>query len=92
MNQTQVAEESLEDRNWDATTKLWKRLVEMGLSLIRVKSCNKVPNEGRGWQQIEHRSYDTIGFTPGDNAGVITDKRSGIIVLDVDDQAAFIRA
>ena len=64
----------------------------MGLSMIRVKSCGKVPDEGKGWQQIEYRPYETISFTSGDNAGVITGKQSGIIVLDVDNEEIFSQA
>ncbi|MFT5730425.1 MAG: hypothetical protein ACI8PB_004605 [Desulforhopalus sp.] len=93
MNEKQEAQATLARRDWQTTVATWKQFSnEMNLSLIRVRSCDKIPNEGKRWQQIEYRSYDDIGFVSTDNAGIITGKKSGIIVLDVDDQEAFTQA
>jgi putative DNA primase/helicase len=57
-------------------------------SLIRLKG--KEPVE-KGWPRYCHlkRSFDEIKFRPGDNAGIACGPASGVIVLDVDDEAPF---
>lgn len=80
-------------RSWEETSRLWEKLAnERGFPLIRVKNRDKAPNEGQSWQNIGHRAFHEIGFGSGDNAGVLTGPTARLLVLDVDDLAAFTKA
>jgi putative DNA primase/helicase len=67
--------------------KLFRKLSEQ-FSLIRLKG--KVPIE-KGWEKYCElkRSFNEIGFQPGDNAGIACGPASGLIVLDVDSWPKF---
>lgn len=60
-----------------------------GLSLIKVNGKTPVESE---WPSIGYRSFDQLNLQETDNAGIITGKVNGIIVLDIDNQEAFDKA
>ncbi len=69
---------------------LWKDLADTkGMALVKIRSNQKEPLEK--YRKLTHRSYDQIGFKKGMNAGIITGRISGIIVLDVDQHELFAR-
>ncbi|MCD6475551.1 MAG: bifunctional DNA primase/polymerase, partial [Anaerolineaceae bacterium] len=59
-------------------------------SLVRLKG--KQPIE-RNWTQYcdRKRSFDEIGFQPGDNAGIACGPASNLLVVDVDNPDLFIK-
>ncbi|MFC1733565.1 bifunctional DNA primase/polymerase [candidate division KSB1 bacterium] len=65
---------------------IFKPLAEQ-YSLIRLNG--KKPVEGWKQYQDKKRSFADIGFLPGENAGIVCGRISGIIVLDIDDPALF---
>jgi hypothetical protein len=68
-------------------TELFRQLSEQ-YSLIRVKG--KIPIE-KEWQNYCHqkRTFEEIGFLPGENAGIACGPASGVLVVDVDDPVLF---
>ncbi len=60
-----------------------------GLILIKLNGKNPVEPE---WPTMEHRSFDQLNLQPKDNAGIITGKVNGLIVLDIDNQDKFDKA
>lgn len=56
------------------------------LPLIKVKGKKPV---GIKWQQTDYRAFDQIGFNNTHNAGILTGRISGLIVLDIDDETLF---
>ena len=72
---------------------LFRRLIEdHGFSLVKL-SGGKSPKdgEGKGWTRFCHekRTFEEIGFLPGQNAGVACGKASGVVVLDIDHEDQF---
>ena len=83
-------DENLICRNWKEIEELWSILSNKRcLALIRVAPQGKIPAEGTGWEKIGWRAFEEIGFEARDNAGILTGKPSGVIILDVDDLETF---
>lgn len=59
--------------------------------LIKLQRGQKAPVRAeRGWAaRKNHRSFQETGLNKNDNAGVLTGRISGIIVLDIDDELLF---
>ena len=67
----------------------WKDLIDRKrFALIRMAEKGKNPIE-KGWQNLEYRPLEDIGFGHRENAGIITGKTSGILVLDIDNPRLF---
>ncbi len=64
---------------------------ELGLQLIKLRVGKKIPvGAEKGWaSRTEQRSFKDVKLTRNDNAGVLTGRISGIIVLDIDDATLF---
>lgn len=64
---------------------------EKNLQLIKLGRKSKVPARSeKGWaERTEKRPFKDIGLTRSDNAGVLTGRISGIIVLDIDNDKLF---
>jgi len=62
-----------------------------GFELIKLQRKNKVPvRHESGWaKRTERRSFDDIRLNVNDNAGVLTGRMSGILVLDIDNDKLF---
>ena len=64
---------------------------EFGVALIKLKRQGKEPVGGeKGWNvRKRRRPFKDIGLGKNDNAGVLTGRISGIIVLDIDNEILF---
>ncbi len=62
-----------------------------GFELIKLLRGQKVPvRQEKGWaDRTEHRPFEEIKFNRNDNAGVLTGRISGIIVLDIETRCCF---
>jgi len=64
---------------------------DKNFELIKLQRKRKAPvRHETGWAtKTKHRSFEDIGFNVNDNAGVLTGRRSSVIVLDIDDKILF---
>ena len=85
-----AADQALMNRDWNETDQLWRSLVEeKEFILIRLMPTAKQPLDNRWGNRIKHKPYERIDLQESMNAGIVCGPESGIIVLDVDDVAAF---
>jgi hypothetical protein len=66
---------------------------ELGVALIKLKRQGKKPvGVEEGWaRRKKRRAFTDIGLGKNDNAGVLTGRISGLIVLDIDNEILFPR-
>ena len=64
---------------------------ELGFQLIKLQRGQKIPvRQEKGWpEREEKRSFEAVGLDRNDNAGILTGRLSGIIVLDIDHSELF---
>ena len=76
---------NITENNEQARKKMncYQKLSQGGFSLIRLSGKRPIEID---WTQYceKHRTYDEIGFQPGDNAGIACGPVSNVIVIDVD--------
>jgi len=64
---------------------MYKHLYDRGYALIKLQRGKKTPSGGQKVGGVTERvSWENLKLGKGDNAGVLTGRISGIIVLDID--------